>query len=70
MAKLSVITPTFNGARYLGETLDSVAALRTPHEHIVVDGGSSDDSVAVLRVLDAARESAARNSVIELEDSQ
>lgn len=49
MAKLSVITPTFNGARYLGETLDSVAALRTPHEHIVVDGGSADDSVALLQ---------------------
>lgn len=46
--KLSVITPVRNMARYLPEALDSVAALRTPHEHIVIDGGSDDGSVAVL----------------------
>lgn len=45
---LSVITPSFNSARFLGETIDSVAALRTPHEHIVVDGGSSDETMRLL----------------------
>lgn len=48
MPKLSIVTPTYNGARWLGETLDSVAALRTAHEHIVVDGGSTDGSVRIL----------------------
>lgn len=45
---LSVITPARNMARYLPDTLDSVAALRTPHEHIVVDGASDDGSVELL----------------------
>lgn len=45
---LSVITPVRNMARYLPETLDSVAALAAPHEHIVVDGASDDDTVLLL----------------------
>ena len=45
---LSVITPARNMGRYLPDTLDSVAALRTPHEHIVVDGASDDGSVELL----------------------
>lgn len=35
-------------ARYLPATLDSVAALRTPHEHIVIDGASDDGTVELL----------------------
>jgi glycosyltransferase involved in cell wall biosynthesis len=45
---LTVVTPTYDMARYLPETLESVAALRTPHEHIVVDGVSSDGTVELL----------------------
>jgi glycosyltransferase involved in cell wall biosynthesis len=45
---LSVVTPVFNGARFVTETLDSVAGLRTPHEHVVVDGGSTDGTVQLL----------------------
>jgi glycosyltransferase involved in cell wall biosynthesis len=48
MAKLSVITPARNMAGFLPDTLDSVAALRTPHEHIVVDGASEDGTVELL----------------------
>jgi glycosyltransferase involved in cell wall biosynthesis len=48
MAMLSVITPARNMARYLPETLDGVAALGTPHEHIVVDGASDDGTVELL----------------------
>lgn len=46
---LSVVTPAFNSGPFIRETLDSVAALDLPHEHIVVDGGSDDDTVALLR---------------------
>jgi glycosyltransferase involved in cell wall biosynthesis len=45
---LSVITPARNMARFLPDTLDSVAALRSAHEHIVVDGDSDDGSVELL----------------------
>src|SRR4029453_7883936 len=54
MTLLSVITPARNMARYLPHTLDSVAALRTPHEHIVVDGDSDDGT---FELLDAGRDS-------------
>ena len=45
---LSVITPSFNSSSFLGDTLESVAALSTAHEHLVIDGGSSDDTVELL----------------------
>src|SRR3954453_8285100 len=35
-------------ARYLPDTLDSVAALQAPHEHIVEDGASDDGTVELL----------------------
>ena len=45
---LSVVTPVFNSARFLPEALDSVARLETPHEHIVIDGGSTDGTQELL----------------------
>ena len=45
---LSVVTPVYNSSRYLGATLDSVARLTVPHEHIVIDGGSTDGTVELL----------------------
>lgn len=49
MPRLSIVTPTFNYARFLAELLDSVAALEVDHEHLVVDGGSTDGTVELLR---------------------
>ena len=49
---LSVITPIYNAAEYLDQCLDSVAALPLDHEHVVIDGGSTDGTVERL----AARE--------------
>ena len=51
MAKLSIVTPSYRSGEHIGQTLDSVAALETPHEHVVVDGGSEDGTVDVLRRL-------------------
>jgi glycosyltransferase involved in cell wall biosynthesis len=49
MPRLSVVTPTFNSAAYLTATLESVAAIATPHEHLVIDGGSTDGTVELVR---------------------
>jgi glycosyltransferase involved in cell wall biosynthesis len=47
---VSVITPCLNGARYLVEAIESVLVQRYPNvEHIVVDGGSTDGTLEVLR---------------------
>ena len=47
---ISIVTPSFNQGRYLGETLDSVLGQGYPDlEYIVMDGGSGDESVEVIR---------------------
>ena len=40
---ISIVTPSFNQGRYLGETLDSILGQGYPDlECIVIDGGSGD----------------------------
>jgi len=47
--KISVITPSFNQGRYIAETIESVILQHYPNvEHIVIDGGSSDDTMQVI----------------------
>ena len=47
---LSIITINYNNADGLRKTLASVASQTYPHiEHIIVDGGSTDNSVEVIR---------------------
>src|SRR5882757_5892038 len=46
---ISVITPCLNGARYIGEAIESVLAQSYPDtEHIVADGGSTDGTLETL----------------------
>lgn len=47
---ISVVVPNYNGGRTLRGTLDSLLSQNYPRlEILVVDGGSTDDSVAIIR---------------------
>lgn len=47
---ISIVTPSFNQATFLEQTLQSVARQEhTRFEHIVVDGGSTDGSLQILQ---------------------
>lgn len=43
------MTPVFNSREYLEQLFESVAALTTSHEHLVIDGASTDGSVELLK---------------------
>ena len=48
--RISIVTPSYNQAEYIGETIDSVLDQHYPNlEYFVQDGGSTDSTVDILR---------------------
>ena len=46
---VSIVTPVYNGAKYVSETIDSVLEQGYPNiEHLVLDDGSTDDTPGIL----------------------
>jgi glycosyltransferase involved in cell wall biosynthesis len=47
---VSIVTPTLNQGRFIEQTIRSIKGQSYPNvEHIVVDGGSTDDTLEILR---------------------
>ena len=48
--KISVLTPSYNSGKYLQRAIDSVLKQSyTNYEHIISDGGSTDDSIEIIK---------------------
>src|ERR1700738_3729182 len=48
--RITMVTPVYNGVRYIEETICSIVHQGYPNlEYIVVDGGSTDGTVDVIR---------------------
>jgi glycosyltransferase involved in cell wall biosynthesis len=49
LLKISVITPNYNYAKYIGQTIESVVSQDYDNiEHIIVDDGSTDNSIEII----------------------
>jgi glycosyltransferase involved in cell wall biosynthesis len=53
---VSIITPSYNQGAFIGETIQSILGQDYPHlEYIIMDGGSSDNTLDVIRGFDDPR---------------
>lgn len=68
---LTVLIPNYNYADYIGDAIDSVIGQDYPSiELIIVDDGSSDDSVAIAEAKLSADNKLKRSKVIVLEENR
>ena len=68
---ISVVTPSFNQARFVGEALASVHLQDYENcEHIVIDGASTDGTVDILRNFESDKEQANTSWISERDSGQ
>lgn len=46
---ISIVTPVLNGAKFIEKNIQSIQKLSIPFEHIIVDGGSTDDTLNIVQ---------------------
>ncbi len=46
---ISIITPNYNGSKFLDGCIQSVLEQKVQFEHIVIDGGSTDSSLEIIK---------------------
>jgi len=46
---ISIITPVLNGEKYIERNIISISKLRIDYEHIIVDGGSTDNTLTIVK---------------------
>jgi glycosyltransferase involved in cell wall biosynthesis len=50
LPRITIVTPSFNQGEFITETIDSIVSQGYPNlEYFVIDGGSTDESVAIIR---------------------
>lgn len=72
MVYVSVLTPVFNGMKFIGEAITSVSwSTYLDYEHIIVDDGSTDETMEVIQktILDLNADSQAKVKVFSKSNS-
>jgi len=46
---LSIITPVLNGDKWIEKNILAIQRLNIPYEHIIVDGGSTDETLKIIK---------------------
>lgn len=52
LPRITIVTPSYNQDKFLRETIESVISQDYPNLEYIIDGGSTDSSVGVIREYD------------------